>query len=369
MPGAWEYDTVKITVGVVDEGFDFEHEDYKNNIKSKHNENIGKSPEHGTRVTGIIAAEHNNKKGLSGVNKNCDLILSEWKNPEGDAKEYVTDPVDNNDNFEITTTDMIVGETVNQIIEGAKVVNISAGSMWYEKEDDNKFNMLSHLEYIDREAEVASVFLYNLLARNYDFVIVQSAGNGFEDTMASYDAKYNGMFCGITKNNCKCKTPITAEDIIGRIIVVGASKKPSEGKYVQASWSNAGSRVDICAPGVKVFSCIPGRFMDYTIEFMDDEGNYSDTRNFYGLEVNKNTIVDTVAEPSKKTRLKVDSDGDGKYETTFVAEANQDGVIEKNLWIPMIVILVIISALVVVLYAYRRKIFNISRKNRIRRER
>lgn len=110
-------------------------------------------------------------------------------------------------------------------------------------------------------------------------------------------------------------------------------------------------------------------FMDYTIEFMDDEGNYSDTRNFYGLEVNENTIVDTVAEPSKKTRLKVDSDGDGKYETTFVAEANQDGVIEKNLWIPMIVILVIISALVVVLYAYRRKIFNISRKNRIRRER
>lgn len=179
LPGAWEYDTVKITVGVVDEGFDFEHEDYKNNIKSKHNENIGKSPEHGTRLTGIIAAEHNNKKGLSGVNKNCDLILSEWKNPEGDAKEYVTDPVDNNDNFEITTTDMIVGETVNQIIEGAKVVNISAGSMWYEKEDDNKFNMLSHLEYIDREAEVASAFLYNLLARNYDFVIVQSAGNGF----------------------------------------------------------------------------------------------------------------------------------------------------------------------------------------------
>ena len=52
--------------------------------------------------------------------------------------------------------------------------------------------------------------------------------------------------------------------------------------------------------------------MDYTIGFVNDEGEYNDLRRFEDIDINKDTVIDTVANTSKKTLLNIDEDGDGK---------------------------------------------------------
>lgn len=103
----------------------------------------------------------------------------------------------------------------------------------------------------------ASLYLHALLERGYDFVIVQSAGNGNKNDI-SVDAKFNGLFCSITPENCVTCDTIGVNDIMGRIVVVGAAQNDGNNRFSQSSWSNAGDRVDICAPGKNIYSTIPG---------------------------------------------------------------------------------------------------------------
>ena len=53
---------------------------------------------------------------------------------------------------------------------------------------------------------------------------------------------------------------ITPADVLDRIIIVGAAQRDPNGGYIQCEWSNAGSRVDICAPGFDILSCISGSY-------------------------------------------------------------------------------------------------------------
>ena len=89
--------------------------------------------------------------------------------------------------------------------------------------------------------------------------------------------------------------------------------------------------------------------MNYTIGFMDEEGEYSDSRKFKNIKISKKTKIDTVAARASSTVLKVDSDGDGKYDVTYKAKANGIGKIVnyKYLWyigigtVTLIVLLII----------------------------
>lgn len=65
--------------------------------------------------------------------------------------------------------------------------------------------------------------------------------------------------------------------------------------------------------------------MNYTIGFMDDNGEYSDLRKFTNIKISKSTVIDTVAKDSSSSVLKVDEDGDGKYDLTYKAKANSHG--------------------------------------------
>ena len=65
--------------------------------------------------------------------------------------------------------------------------------------------------------------------------------------------------------------------------------------------------------------------MDYTIGFMDEEGEYSDLREFENIKISKTTVIDTVASVSDQTILNVDEDGDGKYDIKYQAEENGYG--------------------------------------------
>ena len=62
--------------------------------------------------------------------------------------------------------------------------------------------------------------------------------------------------------------------------------------------------------------------MNYTIGFMDDNGEYQDLRRFYNIQITRRTVIDTVATKSASTILKVDEDGDGKYDLRYRATEN-----------------------------------------------
>lgn len=244
-PTAWstECDLETIKVGIVDNGFDTGHEDLKNKIK--YVSPVNNRASHGTHVAGIIGAEANNQKGITGIVWKCELLTYDW---ELNTIQKVVDSVFG---LEWSTFNQILGGTVVLVEKGAKVINFSVGqtaSMSGTTRSDEEVNYNGYY---------ASLYLNALLARGYDFVIVQSAGNGNVNN-ESVDAVYNGIYASINEDNCVESVNVSAEDIINRIIVVGAAQNDGNNNYSQAYWSNAGERVDICAPGKDIYSTIPG---------------------------------------------------------------------------------------------------------------
>lgn len=65
--------------------------------------------------------------------------------------------------------------------------------------------------------------------------------------------------------------------------------------------------------------------MDYTIGFMDENGDYSDFRRFEDIKITRRTKIDTVATVSKDSVLNIDEDGDGKYDLKLRADENGYG--------------------------------------------
>lgn len=65
--------------------------------------------------------------------------------------------------------------------------------------------------------------------------------------------------------------------------------------------------------------------MDYTIGFMDENGDYSDFRRFEEIKITRETVIDTVAEVSEETTLNIDENGDGRYDLKMCAGENGYG--------------------------------------------
>lgn len=65
--------------------------------------------------------------------------------------------------------------------------------------------------------------------------------------------------------------------------------------------------------------------MNYTIGFMNQNGDYSDLRKFEDIKITKKTRIDTVATVSKESVLNIDKNGDGKYDLRLRAEENGYG--------------------------------------------
>lgn len=244
-PSAWEedcdFDTIK--VGIVDNGFDTGHEDLKNKIK--YVSPVNNKADHGTHVAGIIGAEANNKKGITGIVWNCELYTYDW---ELNTSQKIVNKVFG---LEWSTFNQILGGTVVLVEKGAKVINLSVGQTKSMK------GTTRSEDEIDANGYYSSLYLNSLLSRGYDFVIVQSSGNGNAND-ESVDAIYNGIFTSINKDNCVESSSVKFEDIFNRVIVVGAAQNDGNNAYTQPYWSNAGSRVDICAPGKDVYSTVPG---------------------------------------------------------------------------------------------------------------
>ncbi len=104
--------------------------------------------------------------------------------------------------------------------------------------------------------------------------------------------------------------------------------------------------------------------MNYTIGFMDENGEYSDLREFNDIEISKRTQIDTVASNSSSTMLNVDSDGDGKYDLKYKAKANGIGEIVDYSYIYYIVYAVLIFIALLIIYVKIKK----WKKNSLERE-
>lgn len=89
--------------------------------------------------------------------------------------------------------------------------------------------------------------------------------------------------------------------------------------------------------------------MNYTIGFMDETGEYSDLRKFTNIKISRRTVIDTVATTSNTTTLKVDEDGDGKYDLTYKAKTNSRGEVVDNTYLIYIAIGVVVLIVLVII--------------------
>ena len=239
---AWEHAKLfhKIRIGIVDSGFDVNHEDLQGKITfpNKYYERANHPSSHGTHVAGIISANANNKIGITGICNNAELVCVDWE-PEKDLGQ------------KWSTDERIFTGVIALILNGAKVVNMSLGSSSnFEESNRWKMNIGSYLEGMLYSYTIAA-----LLARGYDFLIVQSAGNGNKEGDPC-DTYYNGAFCSITKRNAFTGlTGISKQEVLDHVIIAGSCTYAHKDKdFYQSSFSNYGDGVSIFAPGSAVFS-------------------------------------------------------------------------------------------------------------------
>ena len=262
--GAWEYGGETVNVGILDTMFDTSHEDLQqmvvalgnpDKVVDNYETQFNKGGEliskysHGTHVAGIISATIDNGKGISGVAPNIRLYASATHGFEID-KGTQPQPVNRNPR-------MVVKYSLAYLIfSDCRVINYSMGA-----KNDEIINGKP-------ESEILADFLSVFIDDGYDFLIVQAAGNDYSDA-----------------NNCGSFMAITDERIRDRVLVVGAVGLNSWNStnlddlswmpewllnmicevgervhfgYHYCDFSNYGERVEICAPGERIYSTLPG---------------------------------------------------------------------------------------------------------------
>lgn len=256
-PSAWAYNQYysNVKVGVVDSGFYPDHADFASDAinfpagREATSSFDDDNATHGTHVTGLIVAEQNNGIGITGMAPDVNAYCASYKS-------------------NATVTGIV--ECFTEEIEcGAKVVNLSLGLAPAPSTTCPNPYLESYTQedlYLTAQECVAA--MDSFIMSGYEFVVVQSAGNGLIDTRLSYstsgkrsvDATRNGLFCSVKPQKYGSISANRAKACYDRIIVVGAVENMtnSEGAaFRMSSFSNAGDRVDVYAPGRSVYSTIP----------------------------------------------------------------------------------------------------------------
>ncbi|HEY4148116.1 MAG TPA: S8 family peptidase [Chitinophagaceae bacterium] len=183
-----------------------DNEDDFNDRYYGNNDVMAGTPFHGTHVSGIIGAERNNGKGIDGIADNVRIMMIRAV-PDGDEH------------------DKDIALAIRYAVDnGARVVNMSFGKSF----SPNK-------RWVDDAVKYAE---------SKGVLLVHAAGND----AANVDSTDNFPNPHLRADNIKASNWIT----------VGASGDPKEGGYT-AVFSNYGKAdVDVFAPGVKIYSSIPG---------------------------------------------------------------------------------------------------------------
>ena len=245
----------KVKVGVLDSYFEENRKDndiifdYIKNPNPEKVDNLTKL-KHGTHVAGIIGAT-NDGSGMVGISPGVQLYGYSYLN----SSDY---------------TDMMYYKLAfaNLIINQVRIINVSLAypeGKVIAASCDNLKECEKARQRIKDESELMAEFLDKLVQEGYDFLIVNAAGNNncksyIKDTKVNYnyreckdgetadfvakdiDSKYAFFINAIEDNTLK-----------NRIIVVGSMNY----SRAYSSFSNVGSRVNVCAPGETILSVVP----------------------------------------------------------------------------------------------------------------
>lgn len=313
---AWQYSDQcqPIEVGIIDNGFDTNHKDLAGHITFLPDYSGNTIEDHGTHVAGIIGAR-NNKIGIRGVSDSADLLCADWS-PNGSKTNYLRmvwkslpflrdwSPNGSETNY-LSTGEYL--EITKQLIEnGVRVINNSWGNYflsfksirdkiyknwnlfpikYFLKKEEaslkNAGTYDSYLKFVEthgkRTALECTIMMIQLMLNdNKDFLIVQSAGNGLDNSGPGVDATNSAFFCAIGNNiynllnetvrSRLAQRKIDYNSIDERILIVGAVEKEFDSTgYKMTQYSNFGPTVDICAPGgyKDIFSTLAGNKYNY----------------------------------------------------------------------------------------------------------
>ena len=307
VPGAWEYkDRLKeVRIGVFDDMFDIQHEDLKFAEEPYKNDRALKAvdsgelewSDHGTHVSGPVAASFNNKKGVAGVLPKVQL--------------YGVSSMGMSLTGQFTVQEWKTGFYYLIVKKRCSVVNVSLGS------DEMTFGASrgakAETEALKEMSGELGKYLKILIDKKYSFVICGAAGNqneagdnqyryfkkddddnrnewtyySYQDYIDYLDGKIDDPIFEYYRNrkieiesrlesgNVDVKYDIvgaiTEPDVEKRIIMVGAAQNLGTHKeggflgigarkvhdgYAVARFSQCGERVDVIAPGVDIYSTV-----------------------------------------------------------------------------------------------------------------
>lgn len=236
--------TDHVIVGIIDDGFNFRHEDLQgktstilktssgedrdvvnwNHVLSVKNEWYSTFGDHGTHVTGIIGAVNNNI-GIRGVADDAQLLVASWR-------------LENGTKNALSSGEYVAMEE-EMIARGAKVVNNSWGQPVMSDTDLNELRSCD--EYT---AKTTANMIIGMLEKGYtQFLFVQSAGNGLNNAgKIGLDSCYSGFFASVCLlENSDFWTEhgegYTYEDIRDHIMIVGGMKRDRKGRHVDTGFN------------------------------------------------------------------------------------------------------------------------------------
>ena len=291
-PGAWGYlDQISsVKVGLIDTQPDPDHEDLPEIHSSvltidtqtgqvETNRYRIEAADHGTHVAGIMNAKWNNGIGISGVmaNKGEMYYSSIYYDDQGSLRgEY------NNAYTYLLTLKTLLDQDV-------RVINISQNTdrlVGFAASHGNQ----NAIEYLSLQADLTEKGLLRILEQHQaegrpDFLLCISAGNSnnsnyYPDETATYGYRekvsleqipryllgWRGEKGGSLALYNNFLSLMDEPAIKERVLVVGAiginvwSSIWGRTRYDYADFSNVGDRVELVAPGVNVYSCVPGGY-------------------------------------------------------------------------------------------------------------
>ncbi|MBR5515158.1 MAG: S8 family serine peptidase [Clostridia bacterium] len=239
-------DAEAIHLGAIDASFAKDHEDIEyaellSNTEPTYNE-------HGNHVMGIMGATRDNGLGINGV----------YPLAKGNLYGFSTGDLD-------CTMFIYKAALTALLTRNVKVINVSLGI------DDASTVYCLMQKYpdvtadIQYQVDILEEYFLSMLEKGYDFVIVNASGNNACFTFTQNEDEIEDVYYGwsyessderVTNGQANYGHPfvmIDNEDVRSRIISVGAVEKTEEG-YKEAVFSDNGSRVDLMAPGVEIYS-------------------------------------------------------------------------------------------------------------------